>query len=107
MSMSTHLVGILNMDEDSDFQRMLSVAKVCDTLHVEYPAEVREYFEKLGAELDTTTWEQSHEIEHDFGSPRRPIAPARVFNDGGYEGMEIDVKDIPANVKTIRFYNSW
>lgn len=90
MSMSTHVTGFAPPDEQ--WQKMKAIWDACEAAGVPAPQQVVAFFGALppdpaGVEVDL---------------------PAREWN-GGEEGAgyEIDVADIPPQVKTIRFYNSW
>jgi hypothetical protein len=89
MSMSTHVKGFTPPDEE--WQKMKAVWDACTTAGVPVPDEVGRFF----------GWEAPDpaglETELLF----------RKWKSGMREGYELDVADIPAHVRTIRFWNSW
>ena len=92
MSMSTHVMGVIPPDEK--WKQMKAVWDSCETAGISVPKEVEKFF--------------NYEKPDDAGVIFDLVLPyARRYSDTGSEGYEIDVKDIPENVKTIRFYNSW
>lgn len=95
MGMSTHLTGIRNMD--ANFKEMLEMKQLCDAKGFSYPVEVTEYFGNHLGESDKYIAEQMLHVE----------IPHKEFEEDMTEGIEIEVKDIPKEVKTILFYNSW
>ena len=102
MSMSMHVSALRDMD--GEFKRMLEVKKFCDTNKVSYPKEVTDYFGDEVGPLDSeeSLRDDLYEIELDD--------KMKEWSDGpsGYRsGYEIDIADIPTEVKTLRFYASW
>jgi len=96
MSMSTHVVGIIPPDED--WRKMKAVYDSCIAADVEVPDNVMDFFD--GDEPD------------DAGaviylSTKQYATVCREWSDEGSEGYELDVADIPENVKTLRFFHSW
>lgn len=91
MGMSTHVVGIKPPDEK--WRRMKAVYDACVAGGVMVPQEVWTYFNDeppdeagVTVNLDKCTREYKHEMS---------------------AGYEIDMSKVPADVRLIRFYNSW
>jgi len=95
MGMSMHVTGF--RDLDGKFKKMMKAKQYCDKEGLSYPKEVTEYF---GSEIeckDEYIKEQFAEIE----------IPHEEWSDDHRDGFEIEVKDIPKEAKTIRFYCSY
>ncbi len=91
MGMSTFVIGFVPPDDR--WRKMKAIYDACIEAEVDIPKEVEEFFG--GGEPDPAGMEQSlSKLLREWS------------NDGG-AGYELDVADIPKNVKTIRFYNSW
>ena len=93
MGMSTHVVGFRPADEE--WNRMKAAYDSCIAAGVEIPTSVDKFFD--------------HEPPGDRPGMEVNINSAvREWTDkncrGGYE---IELRKLPANVKVIRFYNSW
>jgi len=92
MSMSTHVIGFRPPDEK--WERMKAVWDACVLGEIPIPHEVQEFFDdrepdEAGVEVQI----QFHKwVDTKFGSA---------------QGVEVDVRDLPADITIIRFYNSW
>lgn len=97
MSMSTYVRGFRDMD--GKFKEMLEIKRFCDSKKVSYPKEVTEYFGRNLAEDE----------QYMIGEMLEISIPHKEFDDERVNGsgIEILVKDIPKEVKVIRFTNSW
>lgn len=93
MGMSTHVTGFKPADEK--WHRMKAIADACDIAGVSWPPEVADFF---GDELPDPSG-VAVEIQ------RLPCC--REWSDDCESGFEIDVSKLPADVKIVRFYNSW
>lgn len=90
MSMSTRVIGFVPPDEA--WQKMKAVWDACDAAGIDPPAAVVSFFD--GEAPDPA----GQELE----------LPIREWSGGeAGAGYELDVAAIPAQVRTIRFYNSW
>jgi hypothetical protein len=90
MSMSTNVIGFVPPDER--FMKMKQIWDNCTELDVQIPANVYDFFD--GCAPDENGMEV--EIKHD------------EWDDGDMSaGIEINVDNIPDNVKVIRFFNSY
>ena len=94
MGMSMHVLGI---PEREYFDKMIVLKKQCEELKVSVPDEVKKFF---GSYYIESTECLEHEILFQD-------VVHRNWNNDHAQGFEIDVKDIPENIKTIRFYCSW
>lgn len=88
--MNTYVVGFIPPDEK--YKKMKQIWDNCAEFNIELPHEVDTFFNQCepddkGMEVEV----QSHE-----------------WSDGDMQaGREINIDEIPDNVKIIRFYNSW
>ena len=90
MSMSTHVNGII--PADAKCKKMLSIYQQCEELGVDIPAKVEKFFN--GEPPDEKV------VVVDI--------PSYEWSDGDMSsGIEVNVADIPKDVKIIRFVNSW
>lgn len=97
MGMSTYAQAF--RDLDGKFNKMLEIKRYCEKNEVSYPKEVQEYF---GGKAGT---EEQFLID---GMREISIGEVvREWRNDHSEGIEIDLEDLPPEVKTIRFVNSW
>lgn len=91
MGMSTYVVGFAPPDDK--WKKMKKVYDACEKAGLEIPDEVDDFFngeppDDAGVEVDLREFLREH------------------LRDG-QDGFEIDIADIPKQVKTIRFINSY
>lgn len=94
MGIAINLIGI--RDLDGKFQDMLDIKHLCEKNSIPYPNEVESYFKGLAYENECYLKQNLETVE---------VSKKEFRSDNG-EGFEIDVKDIPSEVKTLRFYIS-
>lgn len=94
MGISIHLIGL--RDLDGKFQDMVTLKHLCDKNCIAYPKELDDYFRGQTYESEKYLREVLETV---------PLNKREFRSDNG-EGFEIDVKDIPEEVKTLRFYMS-
>jgi hypothetical protein len=97
MSMSTHIVGVIPPDDK--WKKMKEIYNNCMDVGIQIPTEVEKFFDyqepdEVGVILDLTTRGYNPPICREWGGDCQ-------------QGFEIDVADIPAHVKTLRFYNAY
>ena|SRR6266851_4891501 len=97
MSMSTHVSAYRDMD--GEFKRMLEIHQYCREQKVSLPKEVEKYFGTWAGEDERTIREEMLKININ--------KIVREVSSNGSSGYEIDVADLPKEVKTLRFENSW
>ena len=97
--MGMHSYVVAFRDLVGDFEKMLKARKFCDENNLSYPKEVTEYFGKRIKYSEDDLREEMSEVNID--------KIVREYSGDMLDGFEIDVKDIPAEVKTIRFVNSY
>lgn len=93
MSMSTHVVGFKPVD--AKWKAMRDVYVACKAAKIDLPREVEKFFED-GAPDDNGV-----RVDLD----KYPCV--RQWDDVMSKGLEIDLSKLPADVKIIRFFNSW
>lgn len=89
MSTSIHVIGF--KPPDKIWENMKKIWFACEEAGVGVPEEVAKYF--------------NYEKPDPFGVEVQ-IPVREWFREGG-SGYELDMKDIPTDVKTIRFYMAW
>ena len=89
MGMDTHVVGFIPPDET--WLKMKAVWDACQEAGIPAPEEVEDFF---GGEAPDP---EGREVD----------IPVREWSADSASGYEVEVADLPANVKIIRFYNSW
>ncbi len=93
MSMSMGVIG--SVPADDKWKEMKAVYEACQEAGVNLPEEVVEFF---GEGCEEPCEMNGMEVE----------IPYKEWTDGeAKQGIEIEVKKIPKNVKKIRFYNSF
>lgn len=98
MSMSTHVFAV--RDLDGRFKKMMDLKLACDDLGVSYPAELVEYFEHPN-ESEGYLREAMETVELPEG-----LIQQRTTDDAE-DIWEVDVTQLPEEVKKIRFVNSY
>lgn len=98
MGMSTYVQAFRDMD--GEFKRMMEIKKFCDERDVSYPVEVAQYFGSSISESEKYITEEMLQV-------KLPTSAIEEFRDDMREGIEINVANIPKEVKTIRFVNSY
>jgi hypothetical protein len=93
--MSSYVQGLRDMD--GEFKKMLEMKRLCDAKGFSYPSEVRTYFGSNIGESEKYMTEQMLKVD----------IPSKIVADDNDGIIEIDVKDIPKEVKKIRFINSF
>lgn len=89
MSMSTRVVGFVPPDEQ--WKKMKQVWEACEAADIEVPEAVHQFFNWQDPD------DQGVEVE----------LPLTEWSEETSQGYELEVDKIPANVRVIRFYNSW
>ncbi len=89
MSMSTHVEGFVPADEE--YAKMKAVWDACDSAGIEIPEDVFDFFDEVKP----------------TGLGMRIDLKLEDYRNGEDEGFKLLVSDIPKNVKTILFFNSW
>lgn len=94
MSMSMHVCGI---PEREYFDKMIELKKRCEELEIGVPDAIKEFFGDYYNESPECLEQETllQRVSH------------RDWGNDHSSGFEVDVKDIPNNIKTIRFYCSW
>jgi hypothetical protein len=96
MGMSTHVIGFKAPDDR--WQQMKAVWDACAAANVAIPQEVDDYFE--GEAPDLAGVEVGETALMDVGA-------LREWSDEYRQGYEVVLANVPNDVTTIRFYNSW
>lgn len=100
MGMSMHVIGFKPPDET--WEKMKAVWDACTAADLAPPPAVEEFFDwkkpdGSGVKIDLRGSACCEEYE----------ACCEEYEEGGKVGFEIDLSKLPADVKVIRFYNSW
>jgi len=97
MCMSTHIVGV--RDLDGKFEGMLAIKRACDKAEVEYPAAVEDYFgEPEFSEDELRSIMSEIDIEG---------AVTQVYLQDGVDTWEVTLSKLSDEVKAVRFSNSY
>ena len=88
---SINVYGILDI-EDHKIKKMMKIIEDCNDVGVDIPKEIEIVFNKMGIDVDDIS---EGEISVDIKK--------KEYNAEMIEGYDVDVKDIPKEVKTIRF----
>ena len=91
MSMSIHVKGI--READDEFRKMVAAKKACDEAGVDPPQEVEDFLCEFTNE----------DIAQGFMEIK---IPHNEWKDNYRWGFEVELAQIPANVKKVRFYCS-
>jgi hypothetical protein len=96
MSASIHVVAFKPADDK--WRKMKAVFDACRTAGIDPPSEVEKFF--------------NYEIPSDNGvlvdeEDLINLGAAKHWLSDGYDGFEVDVNKLPADVKVIRFYVSY
>jgi hypothetical protein len=98
MSMSTHVIGFIP-GTDETYAKNLAAWKACKAADLEPPAKLFEYFG-----LDSGTYQEPDPTGRKEALPQSAIAESR---GEAWQGIDIDLRQVPAHIRVIRFYNSW
>jgi hypothetical protein len=93
--MTTYVLGIRNLEES--FQKMLKVKQACEEAGIEYPPAVRKYFKQHTEEAEEVIRSHMETVD---------ISDAFKETDNEYsQSFEVDLTQLPSEVKRIRFVN--
>lgn len=95
MGMNTHVIGFKPPDEK--WRAMKRIWDACVAAKVSVPLEVAHFF---GSDREDPS-DAGVEVELEG------TECCRVYERFGASGLEIDITKLPADVKIVRFYNSW
>ncbi len=96
MSMSTHVIAFKPADEK--WHAMKAVWDACKKAKIPVPPEVEDYFDH------TEPDPQGVRVDSDVLATYRCVKEYRGEME---EGLEVDITNLPADVKIIRFVNSY
>lgn len=100
MGMSSGIVGFRDLDGDSEFQKMLAVKKACEAAEVDYPQEVKDYFEYPEESEELLRREKAH-IDIQYAVEDAPDCHSAE------EAWIVDITKLPKECTKVRFGNSW
>lgn len=95
--MSTHVIGLRALD--GKFSCMIEVKLSCEKAGIDYPKEVKDYFN--GNEGESLEYLKENAIEV---SIQEAVSD---YSDDYKTGYTVDVSKLPEGVTEILFYNSW
>jgi len=96
MGMSTHIVGVRNLD--GNFKRMIAVKLACEAAGVDYPQELKDYF-LYPQESEDTLREEMEEVDIKAVVAERTEDSSNIW--------EVHLASLSPEVKSIRFTNSY
>lgn len=103
MGLSTYIIGIKPADEQ--WRQMKAVWDACNVVGIQPPTEVTDFFD------DAPPNEKGVEVEINFNrydlKDKRNHPAVSFINDDGREFWDVDISKLPADVKIVRFVNSW
>lgn len=91
-------ITFLKSSEDEQYKKYLKILKACADANVDLPREIIKYFGVEGL----CVADAIDEVEKPLKVDAEEIKKA--WSNSCYEGWEIEVKQIPKEIKTIRFY---
>lgn len=97
MGMSTYVKAFREFDKKWD--KMMALKLLCEENKVSYPKEVEDFFGDEVEESEKYLREELNDVDTEKW--------VKEYSAEMQEGFEIDVKDIPKEVKTIRFVNGF
>ena len=97
MGMSTHIVGL--RDLDGKFKQMIDVKLACEKAGIDYPQGVSRYFD--GNESEPVIYLEENLREVDIS---KAVSEYLGESKNGYT---VDITKLPKDVNEIRFYNSY
>lgn len=94
MSTDFKIVGVLNNNSDL-LKKRIAIVNNCRDLDVEIPQEIVKFFSDMDISIDDITSD---------GELHAKLQTKKFTNERDCEsGYSLDVKDIPKDVKTIKF----
>ena len=99
MSMSTHVFGI--KPPDDRFKTMYEVWRVCLKAKVTPPKEVLDFF------ADEEPDEAGVRISLDYFVGTKAYPAVTEYSEEMGQGYEVDLRKLPADIKILRFVNSY
>ena len=94
--METSVYGLL----DKTNERLMKIKKVinnCHDLDVDVPDQIKKELKDLG--LSEESFDNEKDIMIDL--------PSKEYKGEYEDGLEVNIEDIPENIKAIRFVNSY
>lgn len=95
MGMSTSVIGI--KPADKKFKKMYDIYANCEEMGIEIPKEVDEFFNNEEPDEKGVCMDLSSEN----------YSCCKEYSDEMQEGYEVYVKELPKDIKIIRFVNSY
>ena len=96
MGMSSHITGVRNLD--GKFAQMMKIKLACEEADVNYPQEVDDYF-KYPDESEDYLRREMEEVDIS--------AAVSKCNHDTTDAWDVDLSNLPDEVKFIRFENSY
>jgi len=112
MGMSTHVVAVRELDNESEFNKMLQVKAACETAGISYPQECVDFFKKVSGctpgESEEYLLEQAQDIDLEYDWQKYPELRGALseWSTDYASGYEVDLRKIPSWIKKLRFYNA-
>ncbi len=102
MSMSTHVVGV--RDLDGEFAKWAKIKEACDEAGSGYPQQMVEYFRRVSR---MSPVEALEDLRREAQEMNIDAAVSRDPSRDSYDTWVVDLSKLPADVKAIRFSNSY
>jgi hypothetical protein len=96
MSMSTHVYGI--RPPDAAWKKMNKARDACIEAGIDIPPAIDDFFDGENPDDKGVLLNLTNGVH---------ACCEEWSDDGGSQGYELDLKQLPSNVTIIRFYNSW
>jgi len=96
--MDSHVYGVLNI-QDEELKKLKIIITNCHDLDIDVPEQICQRLKEMG--LNEECFDDEEEIRVNL------IAREYDSDVDCCDGLEVDVKDIPENVKMIRFTNTY
>ncbi len=100
MSVSVNIVGVASVDKGK-FKDMMDLKKLCDKQKVDYPKQVKAFFDKYGPE----DWDDmdNEYIQESMGEVNIDDA---ITGEVEYGGAVLDLTKLPDGIKSLKIYMS-
>lgn len=106
--MSTSICGV--RDLDGEFAKMVEVKSACENAKLPYPKELNDYFKRVtkqGSGSFSYGAGEAADLLRESAEEVDIKESVKGCGGVGTDGWEVDLSKLPADVKAIRFKNSY